>query len=154
MPKTNTIIAYKNTSLKETSGLVNIVLNNLPLKQIWKSLLRHSETLTGKIWFLHQSTSITQRALEGHTLPKCTGRYTWKYWGRKCHQIWLFWNKNCRGEDIHNNKKLPHRDHQLPGSLLTTKLPGTEQMDWPVVRHYHHFSSQKSNNCNNLKVIL
>lgn len=49
MPKTNEIIAYKNTSLKETTGLANIDLNNLPLKQIWNSLLRHTETLTGKI---------------------------------------------------------------------------------------------------------
>lgn len=47
--KTNEIIAYKTTSLKETSGLVNITLNNLGLTQIWKSLLRHTETLPGKI---------------------------------------------------------------------------------------------------------
>lgn len=58
MPKTNQIIAYKTTSLKETLGLVNIVLNNLPLKQFWKSFLRHTEALTGKIWFLHQSSAL------------------------------------------------------------------------------------------------
>lgn len=67
--------------------------------------------------------------------------------------IFFFSNKKHRSEDIHNNKELPNRDRQLPRSLLTTKLPGTEQMVWPVVRHYH-VSSQKSNNWNNLKVIL
>lgn len=35
-------------------------------------------------------------------------------------------NKEHRGEDLRDIKELPTRDHQLPGSLLTTKSLGTE----------------------------
>jgi len=82
-----------------------------------------------------------QAGTHGNTGAESTTRYI------------FFSNKQHRGKDIHDNKELPNRDQQLPGSPLTTKLPGTEQMAWTVVRHYH-FSSQKNNNCNNLKVIL
>lgn len=59
--------------------------------------------------------------------------------GEKVPPDTIFLKQAAWGEDIHD-KELPNNDHQLPG---TTKLPGTEQMDWPV-DSYYHFSSQRA----------